>query len=177
MDVKRELAAQFRAGLAMLSDCVEKCPDDLWTSPSPRIDEGDRIIYRSFWRIAYHAVYFTHLYLGQGEDAFAPWPGRRPAWYEEMWHKPWALEPFEFPEAAEPPARNEVLEYIAYLDAQVGPILDSLDLESSDSGFPWYPNHSKLAHELLNLRHLQGHVGQLSEILLAKEIETRWISR
>ena len=41
----------------------------------------------------------------------------------------------------------------------------------------WYPGMAKLSHELMNLRHLQGHVGQLSELLLARGIETDWIGK
>jgi hypothetical protein len=29
----------------------------------------------------------------------------------------------------------------------------------------------------MNLRHLQGHVGQLSELLMAKGIDTDWICK
>lgn len=36
---------------------------------------------------------------------------------------------------------------------------------------------SKLSHELMNLRHTQGHVGQLSELLMARGIDTDWISK
>jgi hypothetical protein len=36
---------------------------------------------------------------------------------------------------------------------------------------------SKLSHELMNLRHIQGHVGQLSELLMVAGIDTRWIAR
>ena len=36
---------------------------------------------------------------------------------------------------------------------------------------------SKLSHELMNLRHTQGHVGQLSELLMARGIDTDWTSK
>jgi hypothetical protein len=36
---------------------------------------------------------------------------------------------------------------------------------------------SKLSHELMNLRHTQGHVGQLSELLMARGIDTGWVAR
>lgn len=174
MDLKAALKEQFHAGLVMLAQCVERCPGGLWTTPNPKVDDGDRVIFRPFWRIAFHAAYFTHLYLGQGEDAFQPWPGRRPDYFEGMWHKPWDIEPYEFPEQAEPATPQEVLDYIAYLDSIVDPTVDGLDLDSPDSGFPWYPNTAKLSHELMTLRHLQGHVGQLSELLLARGIDVEW---
>lgn len=176
-ELKPALKEQYHAGLAMLNQCVANCPDDLWTSPSPRHDEGNRVIFRSFWRIAFHAVYFTHLYLGQNEDSFAPWPGRRVGYFEELWRKPWDIEPFEFPENAKATSKAEVLEYIAYVDALVSPTVDSLDLAAGETGFPWYRQMNKLSHQLMNLRHLQGHVGQLSELLVAREIDIDWVSR
>ncbi len=177
MDVRAALKEQYHAGLAMLAECVEKCPDDLWTSPSRRDDDGDRFCIRSFWRIAFHTVYFTHLYLGQNEDAFQPWPGRRKGYYEGMWQKPWDIEPYEFPENAEPSSKQELLDYIAFVDGILDPTIDGLGLDSAESGIRWYKDFPKLSHELLTLRHLQGHVGQLSELLMARGIDTDWVSR
>jgi hypothetical protein len=42
--------------------------------------------------------------------------------------------------------------------------LDKLDLENSQSGFPWY-RMSKLEHQLVNLRHIQHHAAQLADRL------------
>lgn len=177
VNIKDALKEQYRASLAMLVDCVEKCPHDLWTDPSRCDQDGDRTCTRSFWRIAFHGVYFTHLYFGQSVDDFKPWPGRRRGYFEGMWQAPWETEPFEFTENAEPITKRELLDYIAYVDSILDETIDGLDLESSQSGIPWYKDFPKLSHELLTLRHLQGHVGQLSEILMAREIDTDWISR
>ncbi|MBC8066247.1 MAG: hypothetical protein H7Y17_15555 [Chlorobia bacterium] len=177
MDLKPALKEQYHAGLAMLVECVQKCPDDLWTTPNPANNDGDRVIYRAYWRIAFHAVYFTHLYLGQNEDAFQPWPGRRPGYYDAMWQKPWDIEPYEFPEDAEPTTKQELADYIAFVDSLIDPTVDGLDLESAETGFRWYKNMSKLSHELMNLRHIQGHVGQLSELLMVRGIDIDWIAK
>ena len=66
MDLRRALKEQYHGGLAMLAECVEKCPEDMWTAGAHP---------RTFWRIAFHAAFFTQLYLGQNEAAFQPWPG------------------------------------------------------------------------------------------------------
>ena len=58
------LREQYHAGLKMLADCVEKCPDDEWLKGTPP---------RSFWRIAFHAVFYTHLYMGQDEESAEAW--------------------------------------------------------------------------------------------------------
>lgn len=176
MDPISALKEQYHAGLAMLADAVRKCPEDLWTTPNPKVDDGDRIIYRAYWRIAFHAAYFTHLYLGQDEDAFQPWPDRRPGYYEGMWQKPWDIEPYEFSEDAIPAGKKEILAYINFIDSIIDPTLDTLDLDAPDSGFHWYPNVPKLTHELMNIRHLQGHIGQLSEHLLAIGLDVDWIT-
>ena len=175
-EIKAALTEQYRAGLAMLAQCVQNCPEDLWTSSNPCKD-GERSIDRSFWRIAFHAVYFTNLYLGQDEDSFQPWPGRRPGWHDGMWSKPWDLEPFELPADAEPQTKEEMLDYIAYVSGIIEPTVGELDLASSLSGFHWYKNITKLSHQLLNVRHLQGHVGQLSELLMLRGIDIDWVSK
>ncbi|HMS54979.1 MAG TPA: hypothetical protein PKA27_06225 [Fimbriimonadaceae bacterium] len=175
--MKTELTEQYRAGLAMLADCIQKCPDELWNSPNPMWDDGDRIIYRPFWRIAFHAVYFTHLYMGQGVEVFQPWPGLKSQRFEALWDGSSDIEPMEYPEDIEPMPKEQMLDYIKWLSEGTEHTIEALDLESPSSGFPWYPKLNKLSHELLNLRHLQGHVGQLSELLIARGIESAWISK
>ena len=59
----------------------------------------------------------------------------------------------------------------------VDPTVDQLNLDSDETGFSWYKNMSKLSHQLMSLRHLQGHVGQLSELLMARGIDTDWVAR
>jgi hypothetical protein len=177
MDIRAALSEQYRAALAMLDDCVVRCSVQLWTTPNPAWDDGDRIIYRPFWRIAFHATFYTQLYLGQTEDDFVPWPGCPDGYFQELWGKPWKVEPMELPEDAPPLSQAQIREYIDYVDGLIEPTVAKLDLDTQESGFPWYRNISKLSHELLNLRHLQGHVGQLSELLFAAGVDSRWISK
>ena len=168
MELREALKEQYHAGLAMLAECVAKCPEDVWLA-------GEYP--RPFWRIAFHAAFFTHLYMGQNEAAFQPWPGRKEGIHEGLWQQPFEVEPYELPEDAEIYLSNEMLDYIRYVDTLVAPTVAQLDLDIDETGFGWYKNMSKLSHQLLNLRHLQGHVGQLSELLMARGIETDWISR
>ena len=69
------------------------------------------------------------------------------------------------------------MEYLRFVDELVDPTTDQLDLDSDESGFSWYEDISKLSHELMNLRHVQGHVGQLSELLMARGIDTYWVAK
>lgn len=151
----------------MLLQCVEVCPDELWLA-------GDHP--RSYYRIAFHAAFFTHLGLVQDEAAFVPWPGRREGWHPGMWEDPAYLEPYELPEGAEVYSQKEMAEYIRFIDSIVDTTVDTLDLDTEYSGYRWYENVSKMSHELMTLRHIQGHVGQLSELLMAKGIDIDWVS-
>lgn len=168
MEIRQALKEQYHAGLAMLAQCVEKCPEEMWL-------EGEHP--RTFWRIAFHAAFYTHLYLGQNEEAFAPWPGRREGIHPGLWRQPREVEPYELPEGAEIYRRNEIADYIRSIDGLIGPTVDQLDLDADETGFSWYPNMSKLSHQLMNLRHLQGHVGQLSELLMASRTDIDWVGR
>ena len=169
--LRQALKEQYHSALAMLAECVEKCPDDLWT-----LADHPRPFWRTYWRIAFHAAYFTHLYLGQTVDAYQPWPDR-PEGCPALWQKPWDMEPYELPEDFAPWTKQQVLDYIAYIDSLLDITVDTLDLDAQETGIPWYKNMSKLSHQLLNLRHVQGHVGQLSELLMAHGIDTDWISK
>ena len=63
-ELKRALKGQYHAGLAMLREAIEKCPEELWTAGA---------FPRNTWRIAFHAIFYTHLYLQTEESAFQPW--------------------------------------------------------------------------------------------------------
>ena len=173
MRLRQALKEQYHAGLSMLADCVEKCPEDLWT-------EGTHP--RMYWRIAWHTAYFAHNYIVQNADEFNEsvheWP---PAVGETLGvsdrQRAIDVEPYELREGVTPLTRQELLDYLAYLRGLVDSTIDRLDLDSGETGFPWYPNISKLSHELMNLRHIQGHVGQLSERLMARGIDTEWIEK
>ncbi|MHB8636531.1 MAG: hypothetical protein ACYC96_08665 [Fimbriimonadaceae bacterium] len=155
MNIRGALKGQYHAGLKMLRQCVERCPDTVWVA-------GEHP--RTFWRIAYHGTFFTHLYLQQNEAAFRPWE-KAVADADCLWESPPVIEAY---------SKADMLDYIDLVDSQVDATVDALDLETSDSGFPWYPSIDKLGHELMNIRHLQGHVGQLSERLMADGVDTDW---
>ena len=149
------LVKQYRAGLAMLRDAVEKCPDDVWSS-------GEHA--NAFWQIAYHALYFTHLYLHPHLDEFVPWAGHQ----ADVQHEDGIAGPADpdssLPLTPDPYTRKQVLEYCDSLYDRVDDLVAGIDLESAESGFYWYPI-PKLEHQLVNLRHLQHHTAQLADRL------------
>jgi hypothetical protein len=141
--VRSALKSQYRACLDTIRDAVVQCPEDLWTKETKM---------PPFWQIAYHAVFFTHFYMIQGESDLRPWPKHR--------REACSLQP-----GIEPAyTREEVLEAIDFVVALIEPTIDSLDLETSDCGFPWY-KLPKMDHEMLNLRHTMEHAGQLDALL------------
>lgn len=150
------LERQYRAALAMLRDAVERCPEALWTDPAPT---------NAFWQVAYHALYFTHLYLQPDEAAFRPWAGHQ----ADVQHPDGIAGPDDpasrLPLVPEAYTREQVLAYAAHLEAGLHDALGALDLLAPDSGFWWYHPMPKLEHQLVNLRHLQHHAAQLADRL------------
>ncbi|MFN3728786.1 MAG: hypothetical protein ACK4XJ_03635 [Fimbriimonadaceae bacterium] len=168
MNLQTALKEQFHASLAMLAECVEKCPDDLWIS-------GEYPRY--FWRIALHSAFFTNAYLYQDEASYRPWPARTEGIYEQMWADPAKVEPYELPDGVPVMGQSEVLRYILYVDSLVDDAIDGMDLDTIDSGLSWYEDMSKLSNVLMALRHNEGHVGQLSELLMMRNIDVTWVHR
>ncbi|MDF1522606.1 MAG: hypothetical protein P1P87_07285 [Trueperaceae bacterium] len=152
------LERQMRTGLAMLRDAVARCSDALWLDATPT---------NACWQIAYHALYFTDLYLRPDEAAFVPFPG-----HQADVQRPDGIggpgDPADRrPVVPVPYGRAHVLAYADHLMATMGDAIGALDLASPSSGFPWYPGVGKLAHQFVNLRHLQHHAAQLADRLRA----------
>ena len=150
---------QHHNALTMLRQAIEVCPDDLWTwGEHPR----------TYWRIAYHAAGYAHLYL-----------------YEDMgtWKK-WAkadnsaalLEGDDLP-VREPYSKAEMLEFMDLIISEVDERIDALDLDALTCGFPWYPKVSRVELLMLSLRHIHGHLGQLHEHLISRGLDVEWIGQ
>ena len=164
--LRHALKRQYRAGLAMLRDAVERCPDDAWSDRAPT---------NAFWQVAYHVLYFTHLYLQPDLEAFRPWPGHQ----GDVQHEDGIAGPADpqspLPLLPLPYGKAQVLAYADHVDALVDGV-DALDLHADSSGFSWYAM-GKLEHQLVNLRHLAHHVGQLADRVRAATGEgVRWVS-
>jgi hypothetical protein len=172
MEIRQALKEQYHASLEMLAECVEKCPENVWL-------EGKHP--RTYWRIVGHAAFFTHCYLMQGEEAFnvsaRGWPLAVRELLSVSGAQPVEIEPYDLPEGASPLSRQDTLEWIGNIRGLVDGTVDSLDLEIDETGFSWYPGMSKLSHEIMNLRHIHGHIGQLSELLMSHDIDTKWRAR
>jgi hypothetical protein len=148
MNLYRAIQSQYLASLEMLKQVIVKCPETLWDAPGNQ----DR-----FWRKSYHALFYAHLYLQNAEKDFVPW---------EKHHDPDGEMPF---------TKDEVLEYLSFVEGQVLERVPATDLEA-ESGFYWLP-FDKLELQLYNIRHIQQHTGELYERLGTNEnVELGWVS-
>ena len=148
MNLHKAIQSQYLASLGMLKQVIVKCPEALWNAPGNQ----DR-----FWRKSYHALFYAHLYLQSAEKDFAPW---------EKHHDPDGEVPF---------TKDEVLEYLSFVENQVAHCVPALQLEA-ESGFHWLP-FNKLELQFYNIRHIQQHTGELYERLGTYEnIELAWVS-
>lgn len=156
-DLKRALKGQYHAALLMLRGAVAACPEDAWVQGSP---------HREFWRLAYHTLFYTHFYLQAHMDDFTQW---------EL-HRDDAEGDQDTQKAdARPYTKREILAYWDIVDEMVDAQVDRLDLTSPESGFSWY-KIAKLDHQLLNLRHVQEHAGQLRDRLMESGVDQGWVT-
>ncbi|HET6947109.1 MAG TPA: DinB family protein [bacterium] len=144
--LRSAVKSQYHATLAMLRATIRRCPDDLWVSRGGHANP--------FWRIAYHTLYYTHLYLQANNRVFRPWEHNQ----RGIHHMDRARKTYR------PYTKAEILTYWRICDAMVDEAVDALDLKSPRSGFSWY-KIPKLEHQLVNIRHVQYHQAQLADRL------------
>jgi len=145
--LRSALKSQYHATLAMLRGAIRQCPDDLWASRGEHASP--------FWLIAYHALFYTHLYLQPNNRTFSPWE-----------HHQRGIQHMDRPPRStwRPYTKAEVLAYWKVCDSMVDDAVDALDLNARHSGFSWY-RVPKLEHQIINIRHIQYHEAQLGDRL------------
>lgn len=161
------LKSQYHASLAMLREAIELCPDEDWSSAEHT---------NAFWQVAYHTLFFAHLYLMRDEAAFFPWERHQ----GDVQHPdgiPGRRDPdSDLPLIPQPYSKAEVLAYWLVCDLLVDEAVDALDLGSPESGFSWYPGVPKLEHQLIGIRHIAHHAAQLADRLRASsDVGVRWV--
>jgi len=162
MNIKAVIESQYHASLEMLKGAIVKCPEALWDDPACQ---------NKFWHIAYHALFYTHLYLQPSESDFVPWAKHRDQ-YQFMGPLPWP--PHQEPEIGAPYPKEAVLEYLDLCRQEAEEKVAALNLEA-ESGFSWLP-FGKLELQFYNIRHLQQHTGELCERLGETEnIQVDWV--
>jgi len=138
MDIPAILISQYLASLEMLKQTITRCPDSIWNAASDK---------NKFWQAAYHALFFTHLYLADSEEAFTPWVKHRNG-YEDF--GPQIVEPYD---------KATVLEYLAFCQQHVAARVPQLKLEEGFDGRPY----NKMELQIYSIRHIMQHTGELME--------------
>lgn len=161
------LKGQYHASLAMLRDAVEKCPDAAWVAPTHT---------NACWQIAYHVLFFTHLYLHRDEKSFTPWAQhQKDVQYQSGLKGRLPGGDPSLPLFATPYTKAQVLEYWNVCDRLVDDAMDTVDLDASDCGFWWY-KMGKLEHQFINIRHIQHHTAQLCDrVRHATDVGVPWV--
>lgn len=139
----------------MLRGAIDQCPDSQWRGTTHT---------NQFWQIAYHALFFTHLYLSPDLASFRPWREHQ----ADNQNPDGIAGPPDpnstLPLIPTPYSRAQVQEYWKICDAMIDEAVDLLDLNREECGFDWY-KMSKLEHQVVNIRHLQHHTAQLADRL------------
>lgn len=164
-DLREILKSQYHAALAMLREAIEQCPDDLWLDDRPK---------NAFWQVAYHTLFFAHVYMGPDAASFPRWAEHQRDNQNEdgIPGDPDPASPL--PLMPRPYTKDQALRYWAIVDESVDRAVDALDLTRPDCGFHWY-TMSKLEHQFVSLRHIQHHTAQLADRLrAARNIGIRW---
>jgi len=162
MTTKEIIRSQYLSTLEMLNQAIIQCPDDLW---------ADTKFNNQFWQIAYHALFYTHLYLQPTEEDFIP--GKM---HYENAHRFSSPEPDSSAEgeAVGSYQKGEMLEFLDFCRQEVDTQVAALNLEA-ESGFPWIP-FNKQELQFYNIRHLQHHTGELCERLgTLANIDIKWV--
>lgn len=166
MNVQDALKSQYHASLKTLRLAIEQCPEAAWNAPADGL--------ASFWRVAYHALFYTHFYLCPDQHSFTPWARHQD---EAQCTGTISREGDRAPRACEPYTREEILEYWRECDGMIDRSVDALDLAAPESGFSWYPM-PKLEHQLVNIRHIQHHAAALGSRLRRESgIGVAWVGR
>lgn len=152
------IASQYRAGLGMLRQVIERVPEEQWNT------EG----YNSpNWQIAYHVAWATKFYLGPDPESYEPFPnaieGAESLGGAQDWENPEVGITLEGHHT-----QAELLSFLDDIHNTLLPSIEALPLEQ-DSGFEWYP-YSRLELHINSIRHIQHHTAQLIERLKLKGI-------
>jgi hypothetical protein len=164
LEIRQAFARQFHAALEMVEKAIRGCPETVWLDASG--DSPNR-----FWHIAYHVLFYTHLYLQPGEADFIPFRIHRPD-YNFLGVIP--SRPGELPLIDQPFEPAELLDYAQFCHSEVDRQMPMVDFESQ-SGFFWLPL-KKPELQIYNLRHLAHHTGQLTDRLRTlADVSVSWV--
>lgn len=162
-DLTSALICQYEAALTMLRAAIQATPNAIWDSADYE---------NQTWRLAYHTLHYTKMYLTASFESFSPWDDAI-AGAESLggsWEDPDSSVIVEGVHT-----RDELVAYLESLLSELPQAITALPLEA-ESGFAWYPC-SRLELHLNSIRHIQHHTGQIIERLRTNGVTgIDWVS-
>ena len=157
------LISQFEASLAMLAQCVARCPEPLWQAPVARYP---------FSQVVFHTLFFTDFYLGRSPEGFEsqPFHQNNSALFSDY-------EQLQDREPVETYERDDIKRYLAFVRAKAVATVEA-ETEETLAAPAQFPRRrcSRAETHVYNIRHVQHHVGQLSmRLRLDGVTEFPWI--
>ncbi len=157
--MKAFLRPQYENVLKMLEECIAKYPDDLWA------DTGYQ---NPAWHVAYHALYYTNIYLAPTEDEIRHWPEEQ----AELHYLASSAHP-EYSgvfKKAVPYSRDEMISFLGLIRQYLSQYLQNLDPHAP--AWPSWYDQPRGEFHINNLRHLQHHTGELQERINSRRTTT-----
>jgi len=163
-DFKELTINQYHASLKTLDHCVDKCPDETWNAPINEL---------AFCQAAFHALFFTDLYLGHDvgsqktqpfhekhANVFRDYEELQPRRQKLMYEQPW------------------IKLYIEHCRNKVSQVIEGETEETLTADQVWWKRvTSRAESHIYNIRHVQHHAAQLIlRLRLNHSLEMPWVS-
>lgn len=161
--MKQLTLCQYEAALAMLGQCIEKCPEDSWSGP---------VCDFSFRHVCFHALFFTDLYLCGNEEKFRaqPFHSDNAEFFD-------GYQELRMDSGQSTATRPAIVKYLHHCRDLAGTIVNS-ETESSLQAacdFPWL-DFSRAEQHVYNIRHIHHHAAQLSlKLRIDHGIDSGWV--
>ena len=159
---------QFGAGIDMLGNALQACPEELWQERL--YDERSAPpAFAEFWYVGYHALFWLDLYLSESSEGFAP-----PARFTLS-----ELEAGLLPERVY--TKPELQAYLEYgrdkCRARLEILTDAMLAMPNPIRLDW-PDMTAAELLLHNMRHVHEHASQLS-LFLGQRVGAapRWLGK
>ncbi len=146
-DLKTSIWKQYGAAIDTLEDAIKLCPDSLWTGVLWQ--DADDARYGQFWRVTYHTLFWTDLFIHGSMETFVP-----PALFIKN----------GLPES--PYTKEMIYTYLKQVRAKAQAMLESLTDEQAYtiSHYEWI-QAPYIEMQLYAMRHIQEHAAQLNLFL------------
>ncbi len=154
---KQFIWAQLGAAIDTLENCINTCPDEIWSDRTPRLE---------YWYACFHTLFWLDYYLTEDLSNFKP-------------PEPFGMEEMD-PDGVLPDrvySKAELLTYLNFGRDKAHHIIESLSYEQATRPIELRRATISFAELLLYvMRHLQHHAAQLNLILREKaNIAPSWV--